>query len=130
VARDSTAHRVANAVDRAALAEREAWEMVSRVEAENTAVLASAHEDAEGLVLKIALLEGELAKERWARELVEKNSHGLSDVAVDAERRWEVSERERQVQFEELTLLQTRGSKLCLATVDPPRLRNQLSKGI
>jgi hypothetical protein len=65
----------------------------------------SAHEDAEGLVQKITILEGELAEERQARELDVENSRGLSDIAVDVERWWEVSERERQEQFEELTLL-------------------------
>jgi hypothetical protein len=59
-------------------------ERVSRAEVENTMTLASAHEDAEGLVQKISLLEDELAAERWAREEFE---------------------RERQAQFEELTLL-------------------------
>jgi hypothetical protein len=48
------------------LVEREAWERVPRMEAENATTLASAREDAEGLVQKIALLEGELAEERWA----------------------------------------------------------------
>jgi hypothetical protein len=70
--------------------------------------------------LNIALLEGELAEEHWARKLVEENSRGLFDVVANAERRWEVSERECRVQFEELTLLQTRGSELCLTIVDPP----------
>jgi hypothetical protein len=54
------------AEDRAALAEREARERESRVEVENVVSLASAHEDAEGLLRKIALLEGELAEERRA----------------------------------------------------------------
>jgi hypothetical protein len=47
---DSAALRVKDAVDRSTLAEREVMERMSRVEAENTAVLASAHGDAEGLV--------------------------------------------------------------------------------
>jgi septin family protein len=75
------------------------------VEAENAATLASAREDAEGLARKIALLEGELAEERWARELAEVSSHGFSDTVTDAECWREVSERERRVQFKELTLL-------------------------
>jgi hypothetical protein len=37
-----------------------------RVEAENTAALASTREDAEGFVQEIALLEGKLAMERQA----------------------------------------------------------------
>jgi hypothetical protein len=42
----------------------------------------------------------------------------------------QVSERERRARFEELTLLQTRGSKLCHAIIGPPRLRHHLSKGM
>jgi hypothetical protein len=60
----STTLRVRDAEDRAALVEREAQKRVLRVQAENTAALASSHEDAEGLVLKIAFLEGEPAVER------------------------------------------------------------------
>jgi hypothetical protein len=57
---------------------------MSRAKAENAMMLASAHEDAKGLVRKIALLEGELAAERQAGE---------------------VSEREHREKFEEHTLL-------------------------
>jgi hypothetical protein len=99
---DSTALHVKDAEDRAALAEREAWERVSRVEVENAVVLASAQEDVEGLVWKITFLEGEIAEERRAWELVKDNSHGLSIAAVDVEHRWEVSKREHREQFEEL----------------------------
>jgi hypothetical protein len=67
---DSTALHVKDAEDRAVLAEREAWERVSRVEVENAVALASAQEDAEGLVQKIAFLECEIAEEHRARELV------------------------------------------------------------
>jgi hypothetical protein len=52
--------------DRDALVERVALEKVSRVEVENATELASAREDAEGFVWKIALLEGELVVECWA----------------------------------------------------------------
>jgi hypothetical protein len=99
------------------------------VEAENATTWASTHEDAEGLVRKIALLEGDLAEERRAQKLVKEISCSLSDMA-DAEHWWEVFEREHRVQLEELTLLQTRGSKLCLAIVGPPRVRNHLPKGM
>jgi hypothetical protein len=51
-----------DAEDRATLVEREALERVLRLEAESTAVLASAHEEAEGFTQKIALLEGGLAE--------------------------------------------------------------------
>jgi hypothetical protein len=75
--------------------EREAWERALRIEAENAAALAFAHEDAEGLVRKITLLEGELTDERRAHELAKENSHGLFDAAADVKRQWEVFERER-----------------------------------
>jgi hypothetical protein len=52
--------------DRAALVEREARESVLRVEAKNTAVLAYAREETDGLIQKVTLLEGELAEARWA----------------------------------------------------------------
>jgi hypothetical protein len=63
---DSVVVCVKDTEDRAALAEREACEKVLRVETENTMMLAFAHEDAEGLVWKIALLRGELAEARRA----------------------------------------------------------------
>jgi hypothetical protein len=75
------------------------------VEAENTIVLASVREDVESHVRKIALLEGELAEECRAREVVEEKSCGLSDAVADAKHRWEVFERESLEQFEELTHL-------------------------
>jgi hypothetical protein len=81
---DTAALHVKDAVDRATLAEREALERMSRAKPENAMMLASAHEDAKGLVRKIALLEGELAAERQAGE---------------------VSEREHREKFEEHTLL-------------------------
>jgi hypothetical protein len=42
------------------------------VEAENAVAFAYAHEDSEGFIRKIALLEGELAVERQAREASER----------------------------------------------------------
>jgi hypothetical protein len=92
---DSTTLRVKDAEDRTALVEREAWERALRIEAENAATLAFAHEDAEGLVWKITLLEGELTDERRAHELAKENSHCLFDAAADVKRQWEVFERER-----------------------------------
>jgi hypothetical protein len=41
-----------------------------------------------------------------------------------------VSERESQEQFEELSLLQARGFKLCLTIVGLPRLSNHLLVGM
>jgi hypothetical protein len=81
---DSDSLRIKDAEDRAALAMRDALERVSRVEAENSAVLTSVREDAKGLARKIALLEDELTREHRARE---------------------TSEREHQSCIKELTLL-------------------------
>jgi hypothetical protein len=88
---DRAVIHVKDAEDWAALVEREARERVSRVEAENAIMLASTHKDAECLVRKITLIEGELVEVRWAPEVAEENSRGLFDAAVDAEHRWEVS---------------------------------------
>jgi hypothetical protein len=64
------------------------------VEADSVVMLASTHEEAEGFVRKIVLLKGELAEVHRAREVAEENSRSLSDVAADAERWHEDSERE------------------------------------
>jgi hypothetical protein len=50
--------------DWTSLAERDYWERVSRVEAENAVALGSAHDDTKGLVWQVALLEGEFAEVR------------------------------------------------------------------
>jgi hypothetical protein len=101
--------RVKDAEDRAALMEREALERVLRVEAENDTAFASACEDVEALSWKITLLKDELAVERQSQE---------------------VSQRERQEQFEEITLLQTRGSELCHAIIGPPWVMHHLFEGM
>jgi hypothetical protein len=108
VARDDTTLCIKDVDDWAALAEREALEWVSQVEAENSAALAFVHEDAEGLVRKIALLEDELMRECRARDM---------------------SKREHRACFEKLTLLQTHGSKLCHAVISPP-LAKHISEGM
>jgi hypothetical protein len=97
------------------------------VEAESTAALASAREEIYGLVRKIALLEGELAEVCRAHEVSEETARGLSNTVANAERWQEESERGRREQLEELTLLQTRCSELCLTIVGPPQVRNHLS---
>jgi hypothetical protein len=106
---DSATLRVKDAEDRAALVKRESLERVWRVEIENTTVLASAREDAEGLAQKITLLEDELAVECRAQEV------------------WK---REHREQFEELTLPQTRGSELCHAIVSLPWMRHHLTEAM
>jgi hypothetical protein len=93
-ARGSAMILVKDAEDQAALVEREAQERVSWVEADSVVMLASTHEEAEGFVRKIVLLKGELAEVHRAREVAEENSRSLSDVAADAERWHEDSERE------------------------------------
>jgi uncharacterized hydantoinase/oxoprolinase family protein len=65
---DSTTLHVEGVEDWAALAEREALERVSRSDAKNATTLASACEDVEGFVGKIALHEDKLMKERQAHE--------------------------------------------------------------
>jgi hypothetical protein len=104
-----SALRIKDAEDWATLMERETLEKVSRVEVENATVLSSTHEDVEGFLQKIALLEDELATEHRVRE---------------------VSETECQAQFEDLTLLQTQGFELCHFIVSPPRARHHLSEGM
>jgi hypothetical protein len=93
---------------------------VSRMEVETAAVLASAREDADGLVWIHAR----------AREVSEKNARILSDVAATTESWWVVSERKRREHESLHPLLQTRGSELCLAILGPPRVRNHLSEGM
>jgi predicted secreted protein len=58
------------------------------VEVENTVASASAHENVEGFVWKIALPEGKLVEEHQTREVAEQNSCGLSEVVANVERRW------------------------------------------
>jgi hypothetical protein len=86
VMRDSATLHVKDAEDQGALAEREAQERMSRVEAGKAAVSVSSREDADDLVWKIALLEGALAEVRQAREVAEENSYSLSDMVAATER--------------------------------------------
>jgi hypothetical protein len=62
VAQNSAMIRIKDAEDQATQVEREAQERASRVDTENATVLASTSEHVEGLVRKIALLEGEHAE--------------------------------------------------------------------
>jgi hypothetical protein len=70
--RDGATFHIKDVEDRAALAEREALEQVSRAEVENFAALASTHNNAEGHAQKITLLDSELTEERRARETSER----------------------------------------------------------
>jgi hypothetical protein len=93
-ARECTATLARDVKDRGALAEREAWERVLKVEAESATTLASAREEAEGHVRRIALLKGDLVEAHHAWNMAEENSWGLSVTVIDAERRREEFERE------------------------------------
>jgi hypothetical protein len=88
---------IREAESRAALAERETRERVSRMETESATALASTRRETEGFAQRIALLKA--------------NSQSLSSVAAD--RRWEEARRECRERVQELTLLQTRGFELC-----------------
>jgi hypothetical protein len=70
-------------------------ELTRAWEVEDAAALASVHEDAEGLGRKVALLEGELAEARWAREVAEEKFHSLPDASADGEQWLVVFEMER-----------------------------------
>jgi hypothetical protein len=96
---ETSALEATAAENQATLVEREALKRASRVEVEKATTLASTHEDVEGFTRKINHLEDDLTAEHQAQE---------------------VSEREHREQFEELTLLQTRGSELCHSIVGPP----------
>jgi predicted nucleic acid-binding Zn-ribbon protein len=102
---ESVVALIRNAEDQAALAEREARERVLRVKAKSAAALASTREEAEGLIQRIALLEGELVESHQSRKTAEGNSQGLSDGVADTERQCEASKRECREHAEELTLL-------------------------
>jgi hypothetical protein len=52
-------------------------------EVKNAAPLASAREDTEGLVQKVAFLKGELAEVRRVWEVVEQKFYSLFDVLAD-----------------------------------------------
>jgi hypothetical protein len=61
---------------------------MSQARAENATVLASTHEGTEGLVSKVALLEGELLMVCRARDVAEEKIHSLSDAAADGADPW------------------------------------------
>jgi hypothetical protein len=71
---------------RGTLAKREARERVLKAEVESTALLASAHGEADGFARKVTLLEGELTDACQTLDTVEANIQGLSDRAADVNR--------------------------------------------
>jgi hypothetical protein len=58
-------------------------ELTQAWEVEDAAVLASAREDAEGLVWRVTLLKGELVEVPQAREVAEEKFCRLTDTSVD-----------------------------------------------
>jgi hypothetical protein len=58
-------------------------ELTQAWEVEDAAVLASAREDAEGLVWRVTLLKGELVEVPQAREVAEEKFYRLTDMSVD-----------------------------------------------
>jgi hypothetical protein len=100
---------VAEATRIAAVLAIETFAQEADVVQDSTALRIKDAEDQAALSETIALLEGELVVEHRARE---------------------VSKRERREQFEELTLLQARGSELCHAIVSPRQARHDLFEGM
>jgi hypothetical protein len=103
-------------------------ELTRAREVEDATTLASACEDVEGLVQKVALLEGELTKARQALEVVEEKFCSLSDTSADGVRSLVAFEMEHQEHFEELSLLRAWGAELCLAIVGPSQAGNHMSE--
>jgi hypothetical protein len=91
---ESSMTLVRDAEHPASLDESEARERVSRAEEVSATALASAHEEVEGFVWRVAHLLGELVQAHQAREMVVENCRGLSDAAVNAMQRQDKSKRE------------------------------------
>jgi hypothetical protein len=62
--------------------------------------------------------------------MAEANHQGFFDRAADIDRQWEDAEKQCQDLVQELTLLQTRESELCLAIVGLPRVWGHLFEGM
>jgi hypothetical protein len=92
----------------------------SRVrEMENVAVLAYVREDAEGLICKVSLLEGELAEAHRARGVAKEKVCSLSSSSAEGAWRLVVCNMEHREKFEELSLLRAWDAELCLTIIDP-----------
>jgi hypothetical protein len=90
-------------------------------------LLPSIWEDADGLSCKVARLEGEHAKAHWDWEVAEDKLHSLTDASADGMRWIVASEMERQEQYNEFSLLQAWGAKLCLTIIGPTQVKSPLS---
>jgi hypothetical protein len=93
---------------------------LSRVrDAESVAMLAPARGDAEGLILKVALLECELVEARRARDVAGERVCRLLNSSSEGARWLMTSEMYHQEQFGDLSLLRTMGIELCLSIIGP-----------
>jgi hypothetical protein len=92
----------------------------------NVVAQASVREDAEVLVCKATLLEGEHVEARQAREVAEEKFCSLSDVSANGTWWLVIFEMGCREQFEELSLLCACGADLCLAIVGQSQVRSHL----
>jgi hypothetical protein len=67
--------------------------LAERALRESATSLASAPREADEVVQKVTLLEGDLVDAHWACDLAEVKLQGLFDRAADADQRWEDAER-------------------------------------
>jgi hypothetical protein len=88
-------------------------------EVESVVVLVSARGDAESLVHRVALLNGELVEARRAWDVARERVYRLSRSSVEGARQLMASKMKRQEQFVELSLLQSWCVELCLSILGP-----------
>jgi hypothetical protein len=76
---------------------------------ESVVALASTRGDVEGLIRKVARLEGELVEAHWARDVARERErvHRLLSSSAEGVQRLMASNTERREQFEELCLLRS-----------------------
>jgi hypothetical protein len=90
---------------------------------ENVMVLAPIQQDAEGLIHKDALLEGELAEARQAQEVAKDTFCSLSKASANGAWCLVVSDMECRKQFEELSLLCAWGAEFSFTIIGPSQVR-------
>jgi hypothetical protein len=98
-----------------------AWEV------ESITVLASVRGDAEVLIRKVALLDGELMNTHWSWEKAKEKVHSLSCSSAVGTRWLVSSEMEHQEQFVELSLVRAWGTGLCLTILGPSAEKRPLT---
>jgi hypothetical protein len=95
-------------------------------EMESIAVPASVRGNVEGLVCKVALLEGELVEAHRAHEVTEEKVRSLSSSSTKGARRLVSFEMERREQFKKLSLLWAWGTELCLTIISSSQVKSPL----